>query len=73
MKLITLTNRHGDKIYINIEQIGHFYQEIESGNWGGEERGRKITIVGAVTHNNGGFKVLETPEEIMKLIKENLK
>jgi hypothetical protein len=36
--------------------------------YGGEEKGRVITIVGCVTHNNGGFKVLETPEEILEKI-----
>jgi hypothetical protein len=30
------------------------------------------TNVGVVTHNNGGFKVKETPEEIDKLIEEKI-
>lgn len=71
MKLIKLTNREGDKFYyINIEQIGHIYQETESGDYGGEVKGRVITRVGVTTHNNGGFKVKETPEEIIKKINE---
>jgi hypothetical protein len=32
---------------------------------------RQHTIVGVTTHNNGGFEVIETLEQIIKLIEEN--
>jgi hypothetical protein len=36
--------------------MGHFYV---NGNH---------TLIGVTTHNNGGFRVKETPEEILELI-----
>jgi hypothetical protein len=32
---------------------------------------RQHTRIGVTTHNNGGFEVIESPEEIIKLI-ENI-
>jgi hypothetical protein len=32
---------------------------------------KKYTSVGHITHNNGGFKVIESVEEILKLLKES--
>ena len=61
MRLIKLTSRSGGDIYINIEQIGDFY-----------EAGKTHTVVGVTTHNNGGFKVKETPKEILELIEKSL-
>jgi hypothetical protein len=71
MKFIKLTTRHREKVYINPQMIGDISTETETGMYGGEQKGRVITIVGCVTHNNGGFKVLETPEEIFEIL-ENL-
>ena len=68
VSFIELTSRSGSKIFVNPQMVGHVYSETETGRWGGEEEGRKITIVGTVTHNNGGFKVLETPEEVIHKI-----
>mgnify|MGYP006267630929 CR=1 FL=1 len=65
---IELTDRHYKTIYINPQMIGDIYTHIESGQYGGEKEGRKITIVGCLTHNNGGFKVLDTPEEVLEKI-----
>ena len=59
MKIIKLTSKRMNKpVYININYIGDFY-EYEGG-----------TSVGVTTHNNGGFKVEESVEEVMKLILE---
>jgi hypothetical protein len=68
MKVIKLTNLSKKPIYINIEMIGHFYEVEEEKEYG---RVTKVahTRLGVVTHNNGGFNVIETPDEIMKLIK----
>jgi hypothetical protein len=35
----------------------------------GEPTTKKHTVVGVTTHNNGGFKVKETPEEILEKIR----
>ena len=58
MKIIKLTSHYdGSDVYLNVDYIGHFY------------RGDNFTAVGLTTHNNGGFKVKETPQEILDLIK----
>ena len=60
MRLIKLTSKiNGKSVYINLDHIGDFY-EYEGG-----------TSIGVTTHNNGGFKVKETVEEVLKLIKES--
>ena len=71
MKLIILTSTSLDKskIYINADYIGHIYIVPEKSNYGRVEK-IKHTRVGVVTHNNGGFEVIETPEQIKKLIDE---
>jgi len=56
-----------DEIYINIDHIGHIYwvpQQIAYGRIEDES----YTTIGVTTHNNGGFRVKETPKEIIKLI-----
>lgn len=59
MKFIKLTSKKMNKpVYININRIGDFY-EYDGG-----------TSVGVTTHNNGGFEVKESVEEVLKLIKE---
>ena len=53
-------------IYINIDMIGHFYEvEAEINNVGRVVKA-KHTVIGTTTHNNGGFKVTESIEEIAK-------
>ena len=66
MKLIKLTsiNNTGD-IYINVEHIGHMYEVKEKISYGRVEV-EKHTVIGTVTHNNGGFKVKETVKLIVK-------
>jgi hypothetical protein len=67
---ICLTSSSSDncKIYINTQNIGHFYYKVESGRFSKEIEGRRVTIIGVTTHNNGGFSVLETIEQIIKII-----
>jgi len=63
-KFIELTYRDKiRKVYINIDHIGDIIE------W--EEDNRKLTKVGVTTHNNGGWNVLESAEQILKLINEN--
>jgi hypothetical protein len=57
MKFIKLTLKSGNPIVLNVSHIGHFYANKDG-----------ITNVGVTTHNNGGFSVTETVDEIRKLI-----
>ncbi len=66
MKLIELTLKNNTPVWINPEHIGHCYRVPEE-----TERSRTIvehTMVGVTTHNNGGFAVKQTPEQIITLI-----
>ena len=68
MKIIKVTSLKDKKpIYLNVEQIGHFFRVPEKMNYGrvAEE---EHTRVGIPTHNNGGFSIVETPETLIKLI-----
>ena len=56
-----------DPIYINPEHIGHIYEVKEEMEFGRPTK-PKHTNVGVTTHNNGGFKVKETPKEIIEQI-----
>jgi len=59
MKFIKLSECHttpSSDIYINVEMIGAMYVE------------GKRTILKHLSHNNGGYYIQETPEEILKLI-----
>lgn len=70
MKFIKVTSSaDGKAIFINPEMIGSLYPIIETGLFHGEVQGRAVTKVAVVTHNNGGFSVLEKPEEIIEMIK----
>jgi hypothetical protein len=46
--------------------IGHLY-EVEEKDFNREPK--KYTVIGTTTHNNGGFKVIESVEEVFKRIK----
>lgn len=46
-------------VYININHIGHFYRTLKG-----------YTNIGVTTHNNGGFDVKETVEEVIEMINE---
>jgi len=66
MKFIKLTSIEGGVIVVNVDHIGHFYPSkvatVSSSKY------KDYTNVGVTTHNNGGFRVTETVDEIMKLI-----
>ena len=68
MKIIKVTSLKDKKpIYINVDQIGHFFRVPEKMNYGRVEE-EEHTRVGVTTHNNGGFLIVETPETLIKLI-----
>ena len=58
---IKLTTIADSEIRIKIDHIGHYYGSNNP----------KQTVVGVTTHNNGGFKVKQTVEEIDELIGSN--
>lgn len=68
MALIKLTNLKDNKpIYINTKFIGHVYEEDAISEYG-KIKTPPHTVVGVVTHNNGGFKVIEKCEDIINLL-----
>ena len=70
MKLIKLTTFHLNKkeeLYVNPMHIGHMYNVPENAD---NRTKPQYTRVGVTTHNNGGFEVLESTEEIIKLIEQ---
>jgi len=70
MKLIKLTLLNKKQpIYINIDMIGSIYKGGDKQIYGKSDETH--TVIGHLTHNNGGFKVIESVEEILKLIKES--
>lgn len=59
MKFIKVISRNTNEYtYININHIGHVYSY------------KGVTTIGVTTHNNGGFEVRETVDEVLKLINE---
>jgi hypothetical protein len=70
MKIIKVTSfKDKSSIYINVEQIGHFYRVPEKMQYGYVET-EEHTMLGVTTHNNGGFAITETPEKLMELISQ---
>jgi hypothetical protein len=47
-----------EPIYINIDMIGHIYEE------------NNYTVIGHLTHRNGGFNVTQDLEEVLELINQ---
>jgi hypothetical protein len=69
MKLIKLTLVNGlGNIYINPNHIGHCYRVPGSTKY--NKPIECLTRLGVTTHNNGGFEVKETPNQIIKLIEK---
>ena len=67
MKLIKLTSFNSKTpIYINVEMIGSL-NEVEERDFNREPK--KYTVIGTTTHNNGGFKVIESIQEVFNRIK----
>lgn len=52
------SRRTDSDTYINVAHIGHIYEY------------KGITSIGVTTHNNGGFEVFETTEEVLKIISD---
>jgi len=70
MKIIKVTSlKDKSSIYVNVEQIGHFFRVPEKMNYGRVEE-VEHTRVGVTTHNNGGFSITETPKKLMELISQ---
>ena len=66
MWMIKVTPLKGNNpIYININQIGHFYEVEETSSYGSVDK-PEHTKISTTTHNNGGLSVTETVDEIMK-------
>ncbi len=73
MKIIKVTSlKDKSPIYINVEQIGHFYRVSEKKSYGSVDE-VEHTKLGITTHNNGGFAITETPEKLMELISHTLR
>jgi len=68
MKFIKLTSRTGQKFSLNAEMIGAIIEKEDKTS----QKTLKYTNVKHLTHNNGGFDVEESEQQILKLI-ENLK
>ena len=67
-KFIQVTSlSNGGKILVNVRHIGHFYETEEKIEYGKVTK-PKHTRFGVTTHNNGGFEVKETVDEILKMI-----
>jgi hypothetical protein len=67
MKFIKLTNMNGNLVVVNVAHIGHISSVSEKVEYGRITK-KAHTNLGVTTHNNGGFSVTETVDEIMKLI-----
>jgi hypothetical protein len=70
-KFITLTSISKNiEIFVNVDYIGHLYRIPEHTKCGVESPG--YTKVGVVTHNDGGFVVKESVDEVMEKIKKTM-
>ena len=69
-RFIKLTNlKDKQPIYINVDCIGHVYTEKPKIEHGRVEK-EAHTVVGVTTHNNGGFQIIETPNEIFIMLEK---
>jgi hypothetical protein len=67
---IKLTNlKDKQPIYINVDCIGHVYDEKPKIAHGHIEK-EAHTVVGVTTHSNGGFQVIETPNTIFIMLEK---
>jgi hypothetical protein len=71
MKLIKLTSYSDNShIYININEIGYFYEGKQSDDWfEGKPIEMKHTWIGLTVNDKSDFKVKETPEGIIEKIR----
>jgi hypothetical protein len=71
MKFIKLTSLKDSKpVFINPDFIGHMFRVPEKKSYGSVDEAEH-TSVGVTTHNNGGFRVIESIEKILKLIEKS--
>ena len=69
-RFIKLTNlKDKQPIYVNVDCIGHVYTEKPKIEHGRVEK-EAHTVVGVTTHNNGGFQIIETPNEIFIMLEK---
>lgn len=69
MKFIKLTYyKDGRPVWLNPQHIGHIIFNEATYKYGHVDE-EAHTRVGHLTHNNGGWCVKESPEEIMEMIK----
>jgi len=69
-RFIKLTNlKDKQPIYVNVDCIGHVYTEKPKIEHGRVEK-EAHTVVGVTTHNNGGFQVIETLNEIFIMLEK---
>lgn len=69
MKFIKLTYyKDGTPVWLNPQHIGDLYFREATYKYGHVDE-EAHTAVGHLTHNNGGWRVKESPEEIMEMIK----
>lgn len=67
-KFIQVTSlSNGRKILVNVKHIGHCIAVEEKIEYGRVEK-PEHTSLGVTTHNNGGFAVKESVDEILKMI-----
>ena len=71
MKFIKLTYyKDGRPVWLNPQHIGHIIFNEATYKYGHKHVDEEAhTRVGHLTHNNGGWCVKESPEEIMEMIK----
>jgi hypothetical protein len=71
MKFIKLTSLKDSKpVFINPDFIGHMFRVPEKRSYGSVDE-VEHTRVGVTTHNNGGFSVIESVEQILKRIEKS--
>ena len=71
MKFIKLTSLKDSKpVFINPDFIGHMFRVPEKKSYGSVDEAEH-TSVGVTTHNNGGFRVKESIEQILKMIEKS--
>ena len=65
IKLTSATNN--EPIYLNSDLVGHFYEYKATLNNG---TALSHTVVGCMSHSNGGFKVTESAEEVQMILEK---
>ena len=70
MKFIKLTSlSDGKPVYVNVDHIGHMYEVPAKVEYSRETEAAH-TRLGVTTHNNGGFRIVESIAYILKMIEK---